>query len=69
MINQFSLYDEQIMSGLKRENMFKKAEYERMKREASLLNSKKEENNIRSLILKGAGNALISTGSKMLDIA
>jgi hypothetical protein len=69
MINEYGLYDEQIMSGLKIENMLKRAELERMKRKASLLNRKKEEKNVISLILTGAGNALVSTGSKLLDIA
>ena len=69
MLYEYCLYEEQVMSRQKSKNMLKAEEVERMIRVTSSLNKKKREKAVITSILAGAGNVLVSTGNKLLDIA
>jgi len=57
MVYEYSLYEEQIMSDLKRKRMQKTSEMERINRQALALH-KKEEKNIFTFLRNRTGNNL-----------
>lgn len=63
--NYYTLY----MANIRRDEMLKTAEMERMKREIRLSGEDRKPKAIVSHILEGAGNALVSTGNRLLAIA
>ena len=54
---------------MKSEEMLKEAEMARLGREAARYNRKTARNAVITHILEGAGNALVTTGNKILRIA
>ena len=63
--NYYTLY----LANLKIEEMIKIAEIERISRDMRLLKKRNSRKNVITLVLEGTGKALVSTGTKLLDIA